>query len=317
MKAAVVHSAGNLPVWDEFAAPEVGAGEIRVRVRAAAISQLARARAAGKHYSSRDNHPFVAGVDGVGMCEDGRRVYFANPRPPQGSMAEEVAVAVGHCVPVPDDLDDVTAAALANPGMSSWMALRERADLQPGETVLINGATGSSGALAVQIARHFGAGRIIATGRNPQALDELRETGVDETISLNMDEADQKSAFEAAFGQGVDVVLDYLWGASAGMILHATAKIPDPARSLRFVQIGSMTGDEIALPAALLRSRDTVLMGSGIGSVAFDRMATSVRDLLAAASTAGFRIETETAPLSQVESAWSADTGNRRLVLTL
>jgi len=317
MKAAVVHSAGQLPVYDDFESPKAMTGQQLIRVSAAALTHLTRARASGRHYSAGGTYPFVAGVDGVGVLEDGQRVYFANPRQPYGAMAEQVALAPGQYVPLPDDLDDVTAAALANPGMSGWMALRERAGFQPGETVLINGATGSSGTLAVQIARHFGADRIVATGRNPQVLQELRELGADQVISLRAEEDEQRAAFEAAFANGVDVVLDYLWGPSARMILAASARITDPARTLRFVQIGSMAGEEIALPAAILRSRANVLMGSGLGSVAPDKMVASVRDLLASAGKAGFRIETETAPLSDVSSAWLRDTGNRRLVFCL
>jgi len=317
MKAAVVHSAGQIPVYDNFESPKAQPGHHLVRVKAAALSHVTRARASGKHYSASGIYPFVAGVDGVGVTEDGQRVYFANPRPPYGAMAEEVALSPKQCVPLPDDIDDVTAAALANPGMSGWMALRERAAFQPGETVLVNGATGASGALAVQIARHFGAKRIIATGRNPQVLQELKSLGADQVISLVADEEEQRAAFETAFEGSVDVVLDYIWGPSAQMILAASSKIPDPAHPLRFVQIGSMAGEEMTLSAAMLRSRANVVMGSGVGSVAPDRMVASVRDLLASAGKAGFRIDTETAALADVSSAWGHDTGNRRLVFSL
>ena len=84
--------------------------------------------------------PFVAGIDGVGRLDDGRRVYFVLPRAPYGSMAEVSVVPSAQCIAVPDELDDVTAAAIANPGMSSWAAYAERARLRAGETVLVNGA---------------------------------------------------------------------------------------------------------------------------------------------------------------------------------
>lgn len=316
MKAAVVHAAGQNPVYDDFESPRILLPEQQlVRVKAAALSHITRARAMGRHYSSGTRFPFVAGVDGVGVTESGARVYFALPRPPFGAMAEEVVLQAQQCVPLPDDLSDVMAAALANPGMSGWIALRERAVLQPGETVLVNGATGSSGALAVQIARHMGAGRIIATGRNPQALDELRGLGADQVISLAVAEAEQRAAFEAVFADGVDVVLDYLWGNPARLILEATMRIPDETKPLRFVQIGSMAGDELPLLAALLRFRANILLGSGVGSVPMDRAVDAVRDLFAAAGRAGFGIETETAPLADIAAAWTRDTGNRRLVI--
>ena len=108
----------------------------------------------------------MAGAEGVGRAADGRRVYFVLPETPFGALAEKSLVRSEHCVTVPDLLEDVTAAAIANPGMSAWAALVERARLRPGETVLINGATGTAGRLAVQLAKRLGAGRVIGTARN-------------------------------------------------------------------------------------------------------------------------------------------------------
>ena len=130
------------------------------------------------------------GADGVGQLEDGTRVYFAFPRAPVGAMAERVAVRGDLTIPLPANLDDITAAALANPGMSSWAALTERCDFRPGESVLINGATGASGRLAVQIARHLGAGRIVATGRRAQMASALTALGADAFIPLEQPRED-------------------------------------------------------------------------------------------------------------------------------
>ncbi|MDI6028776.1 zinc-binding alcohol dehydrogenase family protein [Corticibacterium sp. UT-5YL-CI-8] len=316
MKAAVVQSAGQAPVYAEFPDPDPASGQDRIRVRAAAISQLARARASGKHYSAAATYPFVAGVDGAGVLDNGQRVYFAFPEAPYGAFAELVPMRPDQYVPIPDAVDDVTAAAIVNPGISGWMALKERAAFQPGETVLINGATGSSGSFAVQIARRFGAGRIIATGRNAEVLRELKSRGVDETISLAAGDAEQAAAFEATFARGIDIVLDYLWGPPARQILAASARCSDPARALRFVQIGAMAGAEISLPAAWLRSRANVLMGSGLGSVAPDRIMASMRDLLISAGDEPYRLDVETAALTDITDVWGRDSGNRRVVLT-
>ncbi len=179
MKAAVAREAGQTPVYADFAEPKPAEGEVRITVTAAAMSQFVKSRASGRHYSSSGQFPFVAGVDGVGRLDERRRVYFVFPRPPQGAMAERTVVARERCLPLPNGLDDVTAAALANPGMSSWAALAERARLKTGETVLVNGATGASGRLAVQIARHLGAGKVIATGRNVEALRAVEALGAD------------------------------------------------------------------------------------------------------------------------------------------
>jgi NADPH:quinone reductase-like Zn-dependent oxidoreductase len=148
MKAAVVLEAGKAPVYAEFSEPEPAAGESRIAVTAAAISQVVKSRASGQHYSSAGQFPFVVGIDGVGRLDDGSRVYFVLPRAPYGSMAERTVAPPARCLPLPDDLDDVTAAAIANPCMSSWAAYVDRAKLKPGETVLVNGAAGTAGRLA-------------------------------------------------------------------------------------------------------------------------------------------------------------------------
>jgi NADPH:quinone reductase-like Zn-dependent oxidoreductase len=157
MKAAIVVEAGKTPIYSDFREPQPAPGEVRVTVSAAALSNVVKGRASGRHYSSSGNLPFVVGIDGVGRLDDGRRVYFVLPEAPFGSMSEQTVVPLAQCVALPDELDDATAAAIANPGMSAWAALRERAELATGETVLVNGATGTAGRLAVQIAKHMGA----------------------------------------------------------------------------------------------------------------------------------------------------------------
>ncbi len=184
MKAVIVKAAGQLPVYGDFDSPVTLAGHRLINVNASSLSQITRAKASGSHYSSTGIFPFVAGLDGTGHLEDGQRVYFFGPKAPFGAMAERTLVPETNCVPLPDALDDVTAAAIAIPGMSSWAALIERARFVPGETVLVNGATGASGRLAVQIAKYLGAGRVIATGRNAASLESLKPAGADVTISL-------------------------------------------------------------------------------------------------------------------------------------
>jgi NADPH:quinone reductase-like Zn-dependent oxidoreductase len=314
MKAAVVRAAGQTPVYDDFADPEPASGEVRVAVAAAALSPLARSRAAGAHYSvAGGGFPAVAGVDGVGRLDDGRRVYFLLPRAPWGAMAERTVALATQIAPLPDGLDDVTAAAIANPGMSSWAALKERARLQPGETVLINGATGTAGHLAIQIARHFGAAKVIAVGRNLEALNALH---ADATIALTEDWATVDDAFARQFAAGIDVVVDYLWGRSAERLLAAAAKASAADRPLRFVQVGAASGPNVTLPGAVLRSKPIALIGSGLGSVPNDRLIADIGELLQAAATRRFRLDAKAVPLSDVESAWGAR-GDARVVFTI
>jgi len=129
--------------------------------------------------------PIGVGIDGVGRLDDGGRVHFFLPKAPYGSMAEKVVVPSSQCTTVPDGLDDITAAAIAIPAMSSWVALKDRANFTVGETVLVNGATGTSGRLAVQVAKYLGAKKVIATGRQAATLQSIKPLGADETILLN------------------------------------------------------------------------------------------------------------------------------------
>ena len=317
MKAALVLGAGQTPVYGDFNEPQPEPGEARITVTAAAMSHVVKGRASGAHYSAAGQFPFVVGIDGVGTLEDGRRVYFLLPRVPYGSMAQRAAAPMAHCLALPDDLDDATAAAIANPGMSSWAAYAERAKLAAGETVLVNGAAGTAGRLAVQIARRLGAKKVIATARNADALRDLASLGADVTIPLDENEAALEDRFKREFAEGVDVVVDYLWGKSAERLLIAAAKGSSNHAPIRFVQVGSASGAEIALPSAALRAASIVLMGSGIGSVSLEGFARAIGGLLQAAGPGGFKIAYKTVPLSQVEAAWPNDDSARRTVFTM
>ena len=319
MKAAIVHSFDQAPRYGDIAAPQPQAGEVLVSTRAASLTQLVRAQAAGKHYSSGKTLPFVPGADGVGMLDGGRRVYFAFPRAPIGAMAEQVAVKASQCVTVPDDIDDLTAAAIANPGMSSWAALALRARFQRGESVLINGAAGTSGRLAIQIARHLGASRIVVTARNPAVEDQLKQLGADRFIGLDQPAVDLVDSFRQEMqSPGIDVVLDYLWGPPAEALLEAASGHGSGAASprLRLVNIGSLAGPWMALNAGALRSSGVELLGSGLGSISNDDLVQVVGELLQAIGSAQLKIDAEAVPLREVEQAWSQPS-TRRIVFTI
>jgi NADPH:quinone reductase-like Zn-dependent oxidoreductase len=320
MKAAIVTEAGKSPVYGDFREPVAQSGKEIIQVSAAALTHLTKGRASGAHYSSDRVFPAVVGVDGVGRTQDGRRVYFALPEAPFGAMAEKSLVRSTHCVAVPDDLDDITAAAIANPGMSSWAAFAERAHLKPGETVLINGATGAAGHLAVQIAKHMGAAKVIATGRDTETLEDLKSIGADAVIPFRLEASDSEGArkYEEAlkeqFPLGVDVVIDYLWGKSAETIIIAAAKAGKESIPIRFVHVGAVSGENIQLPGAALRSSSIELMGSGISSVPLPRLLAAIGNVLESARPANFKIHIKPVPLSEVEKFWDADTGNDRVV---
>ncbi|MBU9547962.1 quinone oxidoreductase family protein [Burkholderia multivorans] len=313
MKAAVVKGPGEGPVYTEFDAPHAQPGHRLIDVTASAVSRLAQGRASGAHYSFDGRYPFVVGVDGVGRLDDGQRVYFFSAAAPFGAMAERTIVPDTQWVPLPDDLDDVTAAAIANPAMSSWAALTERARMTVGETVLVNGATGASGRLAVRVAKHLGAATVIATGRNTAALDALLDAGADAVVPLQQDAA----ALAPHWRAGVDVVLDYLWGDTARTLLTSAAQNMPAGRALRFVQIGSMGGGDVSLPGAVLRAAAIELMGSGLGSVPLPRLLSVARGVFDAAARARLTLDTRVVPLSAVGEHWSDTSSAVRTVFTM
>lgn len=307
MKAAIVKELGATPVYGEFDSPAATEGQVLVNVRAAALSKLSKFRSMGMHYLSENHFPLIAGADGVGTLEDGSRVYFALPSAPYGSLAEQTLIDRSMVISLPEGVDDVTAAAIANPGMSSWAALVYRARCQPGQTVLINGASGASGSLAVQIARHLGARKIIATGRNEA---KLRSLGADEVVAFDMSVPDGIKGFENALmpviADGVDVVLDYLWGDSALAILSAIAHL-DASRTTRYVSIGTSSGYEnINLPSAILRASSIELLGSGGRSVSQADMLSSARGVFELAAAGKLTIAVAEFALSSIEAAWHA-----------
>jgi NADPH:quinone reductase-like Zn-dependent oxidoreductase len=322
MKAAVVNGPGQKPQYADFPEPMVKEGEELISVRAAALSHFTKGRASGAHYSADRMFPAVAGADGVGTTQDGRRVYFVLPEAPNGAMAEMTVVRSRQCIDLPSGIDDVTAAAIANPGMSAWAALMERAHFQEGEKVLINGATGTAGRLAVQIAKHLGASKVIATGRDAKALEEVRGLGADVIIPFELDVSNPQGIkrYEAAlkeeFATRIDVVIDYLWGKSAETAIVAIAKAVDDATPVRFVHVGGASGSDIDLAGAALRSSAIVLMGSGNKSIPLPRLLASITSVFDAFAPARLRIKTKVVPLAEVEETWDAD-GKSRIVFDL
>jgi NADPH:quinone reductase-like Zn-dependent oxidoreductase len=316
MKAAVVHTLGLPPRYQEFPEPAPNETEILIQVRATGLHPIVKARASGAHYSLKGEVPMVAGIDGVGTRPDGVRVYFGGARAPWGTMAERCAAPAGMCLPLPDGIGDVQAAAIANPGMSAWLSLKERAGLAAGETVMILGATGVAGQLAIQAARHLGAGRIIAAGRN---VETLAEENVDAVIALGEPEEAVSAAFLGETEKGVDVVIDYLWGRPTELLLGALAKgfKPTATRQTRLVEVGESAGATITLPGAVLRSVDLKLLGSGFGAAPMASILKAIPELFEMAAAGKLRIDADAMPLKDVEAGWSRVEKGRRIVFTI
>ncbi|MGA9584075.1 MAG: zinc-binding alcohol dehydrogenase family protein, partial [Terracidiphilus sp.] len=259
--------------------------------------------------------PLIPGVDGVGVL-DGSRAFFGFSRAPFGSMGERTVVRRSMCIPLPDGIDDVQAAAIANPGMSAWLSIKDRAGLVKGESVLILGATGVAGQLAIQAARHLGAKRIIAAGRNLEALSLENLDGV---VSLAQADDAIRDAFAVEVDKGINVVIDYVWGRPTELLLEALAKGFDPnaSRSTRLVEVGEAAGKTITLPGATLRSIDLKLMGSGFGAVPLQRVLDAIPTLFSMAAAGSLKVATEPIPLADVEAAWNRKESSKRIVFTI
>ena len=315
MNAAVVTSYNAPPRYMEFEEPVAGGGEVLVKVRAAGLHPIVRGLANGTHYGSAGVLPFIPGVDGVGTLPDGRRVLFGAARSPFGTMAERTVAHEAMCLPIPDEVSDADAAGMANPAMSSWAALTVRAKFVAGESVLILGATGVAGQMAVQIAKRLGARRVIAAGRNPEARQELKRLGADVVISLEQDRETLVNAFRQEIA-GVDVVLDYLWGAPAESLLAAIAQkgLSHASSRIRYLQIGDSAGKTISLAGATLRSSGVELLGSGFGSASLTQIFAAIGEFFKAAAKQRFEIDIKTAALRDVEAVWRSPERGTRLV---
>lgn len=315
MRAAVVTSFESLPTCQEFPEPPpAGPGQMVVDVIAAGLHPRVRSQANGSHYTSTGELPFVPGVDGVGRAGDGSLVYFVPSGTVWGSMAERTVIPARRAVVLADDANPVVVAAGMNPAMSSWVALRRRISFAAGQSVLVIGATGSAGRMAVQIAKHLGAGRVVGAGRDPGRLAELAGLGADATVSLTSPDAYARLAAEAA---DVDVVIDYVWGDTAAGAMPAivTAR-SDGGRPWSWIQIGATSGPTATIPSAALRSTRLQIVGSGQGSVPAGDIAAELPALAEQITAGAFRVAARTVPLDDVEAAWSDTSSVDRAVIT-
>jgi NADPH:quinone reductase-like Zn-dependent oxidoreductase len=304
MHAAVVSSFDHPPRYETVPTPEPGReDEILVSVLASGLHPRVRSAANGTHYTSTDELPLIPGIDGVGRTPTGELVYFVLPDTALGAMAEHTLIDRRRSVPLPADADPAAIAAAMNPAMSSWIALRRRIDFKAGQRVLILGATGNAGQLAVQVAKRLGAGQVVAAGRNAERLAALAQLGADVTVPLD-------ALGDAA--ADVDVVIDYLWGEPATQAMTAllTAR-SDRSRALDWIQIGSVAGPTAAIPSAALRAANLRIMGSGQGSVSTRAIVTELPALAAEITAGSFTIDSRAVPLRDVEATWHAPTAAR------
>ncbi|MET3877921.1 zinc-binding alcohol dehydrogenase family protein [Chitinophaga sp. OAE865] len=323
MKAAVMYPHNEIPQYVDMPEPTIqNDNEILVAVKAVAIKHFDKGRATGKHYSAsapQENGRIIGG-DGVCLLDNGVRVYAVGA---DGMLAEKAVVEKDRIVKVPDGLSDAVAAALPNAVFGAAMALKFKAGIQPGDVVLINGATGFTGRVAVQIAKYYGAKKIIVTGRNQSSLEELLLLGADEIISLKQhDEAFTTALKQSHKATPVDIVIDYLWGHSAEMILSCLKGDGAWTNFIRFVSVGSMSGDLIQLSSAILRSLNIQLSGSGLGAwtkgQVKELLTVILPEMFMLAAEGKLTVKTVEMDIHHIAELWEADVANgERIVVTI
>jgi NADPH:quinone reductase-like Zn-dependent oxidoreductase len=256
----------------------------------------------------------VPGIDGVGRTPDGALRYFVLPDTNMGAMAEQTVIDQRRSVALPEGVDPMVVAAAVNPVMSSWIALRQRTNFEPGQSVLVLGATGSSGRMAVQVAKHLGAGHVIGAGRDAKRLSALTDLGVDAAIQLDSAAAVDDLALAA---RDVDVVIDYLWGPITAELMAGIASTrSDPGKPLTWIEIGSVAGPSADIASAALRGVRLQIVGSGQGSVPTRDILAEMPALVREITSGTFDIDVRAVPLAEVEAAWNDTDSDQRIVIT-
>ena len=262
--------------------------------------------------------PAIVGHIGIGALADGTLIAFGGVKPPYGAMAEKAVVPQQYkmyMTQVPEGVDLAVAAALPTAALTSFLPLKWGAKLQKGETVLINGATGVSGKIAVQLVKMLGAGRIIGTGRNDEGLHAVKQLGADAVIDLKQADEQITEAFIKEAGKGYDIVLDFLWGHPSELFLKTL--IPKEAafatHRTRFIQIGAAAGSSISLNVETLRTSGLEMTGAGnISSEVVQEAAKQVWEWI---KEHKLTMDIEKVPMKDIAKVWSRKAEAKRFVI--
>ncbi len=307
MRAAVLHTPGEAPVYGDHPDPRVDSGTSLVRVTASPVVPLDLLCASGSSYFGRPEVPYVPGVQGVGVVESsgtlpvGSRVWFASSAgmaPGDGSLAELAVVPDGDVVAFDAEVDDAAVAALGLSAVAAWMALTWRGRFQAGERVLVLGAGGAVGQTAVAAARLLGAGRVVAVCRSEDARARAATIGADAVVPMVDDVEALTAALADACEGAADVVVDPVFGTAA------TAASRVLAEGGRLVNLGGASGDEATFSSALLRSRSAEVLGYTNNSLTTEQRKTAVLAVVEHAAAGRIGVAHHTRPLSEAAEAW-------------
>jgi NADPH:quinone reductase-like Zn-dependent oxidoreductase len=320
MRAAVLHAPGSPPSCSTHPDPVAADGRTLVRVSAAPIVPLDLLCASGTSYFGRPAVPYVPGVQGVGVVEQstvydsGARVWFATSAgmtPGDGSLAELCAVRDEDVVPLTQPVPDTAVAALGLSAVAAWMSLTWRARLAPGERVIVLGAGGAVGQVAVGAARLLGAARVVAVCRSPGASDRARRAGADDVVRLTGDVDQLTAALREASGGSADVVVDPVFGTAA----TAASRVLAPGG--RLVNLGGASGDTAEFSSSVLRSRNADVLGYTNNSLTAAQRAEALQAVVAHAHAGALAVDHDVLPLEEVEHGWrgtAAATGPRAVL---
>ena len=297
MKAAVIRELGALAEVDDVAEP---AGET-VEVLAAPLNPIDVTVSRGVLAAGHPALPYVPGCEAVARTDDGRTVWIFGGslgRTSNGAMAERASVGDANAIEGPDGADPALAAAFGIAGLAGWLPFAWRAPLTGGEDVLVLGATGSVGLVAVQTAKLLGAARVVAVGRSAAGLDRAVDHGADASLRLG-DHTDLVAGFKEAFdGDGPGYVFDALWGEPAAAAVLAAAP------NATIVNVGQSAGPTAALSSEAVRFKSLAILGFSVYAVPFDVLEEHYRRLVKRAVNGEIRLAVERVPLDGVADAW-------------
>jgi NADPH:quinone reductase len=304
VRAALLSAYGQPPVPADREPRAPGPGQVRIRVTAAPIVPLDLLCASGTSYFGPPPLPYVPGVQGVGVLDSGARVFFstdAGMRPGDGSLAEQAVTDEAEVVPLTGSVPDELVAALGLSSVAAWMALTWRARLRPGERVLVLGAGGAVGQVAVQAAVALGASTVVAASRRETFRKLAAERGASAAVDLSdMSDVDRLARqLRDAAGGPVDVVLDPLGGPAS------TAALLVLAEHGRLVHLGASGGPTATFSSATLRSGSHSILGYTNASLTPEQKAQALTAVLELAAAGRCTVTYETVGLDAVADAWT------------
>ncbi len=298
MRAAILRAHGAVPELGEHDEPAAAGGGEVLEVLAAGMNPVDVRIAGGTFPNERHEPPYVAGKEGVGRRPDGSLVYFDASVEPYGAFAERTLIPAGSGYPVPDGLDPALAVCFGVAGLAAWLPLEWRGGLAEGETVLILGASGVVGQIAVQAARLLGAGRVVAAARDAGGLERALDLGADATVRLDASGDVTAALREAAGGDGFDLVLDPLWGEPALAALAALKPFG------RHVNMGQSAGAETSIASTAVRAKPVDIIGYTNYTAGEERKAAAYARMVGHAAAGELRVAVERLRLDDVPDAW-------------